>query len=62
MQIIYTPKAKLDLDYWVSTSNRLILTKILKISHSIKESPYRGIGKPEALRYNLNGYWSRRIT
>jgi toxin YoeB len=29
---------------------------------SIKESPFAGIGKPEALKYNLSGKWSRRIT
>jgi len=61
MQIIYTPAAKEHLDFWVNTGNKLILKKILLITESIIENPFKGIGKPEALKYELTGFWSRRI-
>ncbi|MRT17386.1 Txe/YoeB family addiction module toxin [Vitellibacter sp. q18] len=35
-----------------------IITKLLK---SIEETPFEGIGRPEALKYELTGFWSRRI-
>lgn len=62
MQIIYLPEAKKDLEYWVKTGNKSILKKITQITKSIIEDPYKGIGKPEALKYNLAPKWSRRIT
>ncbi|MBX9785523.1 MAG: Txe/YoeB family addiction module toxin [Chitinophagaceae bacterium] len=62
MQIIYTPKAKEQLDYWVKTGNKPVLKKILQLTNAIMESPYEGIGKPEPLKHELTGYWSRRIT
>ena len=61
MQIIYTPKAKEHLDFWVNTGNKPILKKILELTRSVIESPYEGIGKPEPLKHELTGYWSRRI-
>lgn len=61
MQIIYTPKAKEHLSFWVKTGNKSILKKILHITKSIIENPYEGIGKPEPLKHELTGYWSRRI-
>ena len=62
MQIIYTPKAKEHLDFWVKTSNKPVLNKIAILTKAILENPYEGIGKPEPLRHNLTGYWSRRIS
>ena len=35
--------------------------KIKKILSELEEDPYIGTGNPEALKYNLSGYWSRRI-
>jgi toxin YoeB len=62
MQIIYTPKAKEHLDFWIKTGNKSILKKILELTMSVIENPYEGIGKPEPLKHELSGYWSRRIT
>lgn len=62
MQIIYTPKAKEHLDFWAKSGNKAILKKILNLTNAIIENPFEGIGKPEALKYELTGYWSRRIT
>lgn len=62
MQIIYTPKAKEHLDYWVNSGNKPILKKIIELTKAVLKNPYEGIGKPELLKYELAGYWSRRIT
>ena len=62
MQITYTPEAKGQLDFWQKNGNKVILKKILQLTKAILENPYEGIGKPEPLKYELSGYWSRRIT
>ncbi|MGC4129461.1 MAG: Txe/YoeB family addiction module toxin [Bergeyella sp.] len=62
MEIIYLPQADEDLDYWIKTGNKVILKKIAQLTKSILENPYKGIGKPEALKYDLAPKWSRRIT
>ncbi len=62
MEIIYLPKADEDLAYWVKTGNKAILKKIAQLTRVILENPYKGIGKPEALKYDLAPKWSRRIT
>ena len=61
MQIIYTPKAKEHLDFFIKSGNKSILKKIFKLTKAIMENPYEGIGKPEPLKHELTGYWSRRI-
>ena len=61
MQIIYTPKAKEHLDYWINSGNKPMLKKIILLTKAIIADPYQGIGKPEALKHELTGYWSRRI-
>lgn len=61
MQIIFTPKAKKDLDFWVKSGNKNILRKINTLIEDIQLHPYEGIGKPEALKHELSGKWSRRI-
>jgi toxin YoeB len=61
MEIEITDKAKLDLDYWNKVKNESVLRRIRELLESILESPYKGIGKPEALKYGLSGKWSRRI-
>ena len=38
-----------------------MLKKINEIPKDIDRHPYKGIGKPEALKHSLSGYWSRRI-
>lgn len=61
MEIIYSPKAVEDLKYWKKTGNKAIQKKITNLIQAIQENPYEGIGKPEPLKYNLSGAWSRRI-
>jgi len=47
--------------YWQRTDKRM-LKRINTLIKDIQRSPYEGIGKPEPLRHDLSGYWSRRIT
>ena len=61
MEIEYTIQAKADLDFWKNSNNISVLKKIRKLIEAIVQDPYRGIGKPEALKYDLTGCWSRRI-
>jgi toxin YoeB len=62
MEIIYLPKAEEDLKFWVRTGNKAILKKIAQLTEAIVKDPFNGLGKPEALKYQLIGKWSRRIT
>lgn len=62
MEVIFLPDADDDLNYWISTGNRLVLKKIAQLIDHIKLNPYSGLGKPEPLKHNLSGAWSRRIT
>ncbi|MDQ6965767.1 MAG: Txe/YoeB family addiction module toxin [Mariprofundaceae bacterium] len=49
-------------DYlWWQTQDRKTLKRINKLIQETLRSPFEGIGKPEALRENLAGFWSRRI-
>ena len=62
MQIELSSTAMEHLLYWRKTGNKTMLSKIDKLTDAILANPYKGIGKPEALKYNLAPKWSRRIT
>lgn len=55
------PEAKADLDSWTKSGNKPVLKKITQLIESIAQTPFEGIGKPEPLKHNLTGCWSRRI-
>lgn len=59
--MIFLPDAEADLQFWVKSGNKPILKKIGQLIEDIKIQPFTGIGKPEALKHNLAGCWSRRI-
>ena len=61
MNIKFTPQGWDDYLYWQNT-DRKILKRINKLIVEIRRSPFEGTGKPEPLKHNLSGYWSRRIT
>ena len=50
-----------DLRYWVGTDRKTAL-RVLELVEAALRDPFQGIGKPELLRYVLEGCWSRRIT
>lgn len=49
-----------DFEYWTKEDRR-ILNRILQLLKDIDRNGYEGLGKPEPLRGDLSGYWSRRI-
>lgn len=61
MEIVFKDKALRDLDFWKSSGQNHIKTKISEIIVDISMHPTTGIGKPEELKYELSGFWSRRI-
>jgi toxin YoeB len=61
MKLLWTEKAWEDYLYWRS-SDPDILKKINALIEDIERNPFRGRGKPEALKFALAGWWSRRIT
>jgi len=61
MEVIYTPQAVEDLNYWKRSGNKAIQKKIQQLILAIIENPFEGIGKPEPLKHQLSGSWSRRI-
>jgi len=62
MEIIYQKRALEDLDFWKTSGNKQIQKKITELLNDIVQHPFTGIGKPEPLKYQLQGAWSRRIT
>ena len=61
MEIIYSATAQNDLVYWKEEDSEKIRFRISELIKAITESPFVGIGKPEPLKYELSGKWSRRI-
>ena len=61
MEVIFSPKALEDLKFWKKSGNKIIQKRIAGLIEAIKINPYEGIGKPEPLKHNLSGAWSRRI-
>jgi toxin YoeB len=60
VKIIFSERAWEDYLYWQKTDKK-ILNRINSLIKDIQRDPYNGIGKPEALKHGLSGYWSRRI-
>ena len=61
MQIDFSDKAKADLNFWIKSGNKGILKKIYSLIEDIQLHPFEGLGKPEELKHQLSGRWSRRI-
>lgn len=59
--IHFDPNAWEDFLFWLS-SDRKIARRITRLIGEIQRNPFSGIGKPEPLKGELSGYWSRRIT
>jgi toxin YoeB len=61
MEIAYGTKALEDIDYWKKSGNKKIQERISLLIEDIQQHPFTGIGKPEPLKHDLSGKWSRRI-
>lgn len=60
-RITLSEQARKEYLYFSQSGNKAILNKIAALLNDIAEHPYTGLGKPEPLKYELAGKWSRRI-
>lgn len=60
MNLQFDDNAIEELKYWVGTDKKKAL-KILNLIEEVGKTPFSGLGKPEPLKYTLQGCWSRRI-
>lgn len=60
MTKLWSEKAWEDFVYW-EASNKQVYKRIIQLLKDIDRNGYSGIGKPEPLKGDLSGYWSRRI-
>ena len=61
MKIVFADRGWEDFTYWVDT-DRKIASRIVRLIKDIERALFEGLGKPEPLRHDLAGFWSRRIT
>lgn len=59
-KLVWTDEAWEGYLYWQSQDKKT-LKRINKLLADTKKQPFEGLGKPESLRENLSGFWSRRI-
>jgi len=59
--IEFTEKGWEDFSWWLENDPE-IASRINDLLKSIMKTPFHGFGKPEPLKYDLRGFWSRRIT
>ena len=61
MDIVFTPHGWEDFEYWLDNDPATAL-RIKELIKAVRQDPFKGIGKPEPLKHDLKGYWSRWIT
>lgn len=62
MRIIWTENAWQDYQYWFKQNDKKVLKRIHLLINDIERTPFEGLGKPEPLKYDFSGWWSRKIT
>jgi toxin YoeB len=60
-EAVFQPEFIEDLRYWVETDRKIAL-RTFNLIEAILSDPFHGIGKPEPLKYLVQGAWSRRLT
>ncbi|MGV8938460.1 MAG: Txe/YoeB family addiction module toxin [Allorhizobium sp.] len=60
MNLLWTPHSWEEYEYW-QRSDPTMVEKINALIRDTKRSPFKGLGKPEPLKGDLTGFWSRRI-
>lgn len=60
-EIAFSHKFREDLQFWVKTDRKIAL-RLLDIVEAIERDPFKGIGKPEPLKFAGSDLWSRRLT
>lgn len=61
MKLVFADRGWEDFCFWID-HDRKIAKRLIRLVDECGRTPFEGIGKPEPLRDNLSGYWSRRIT
>lgn len=61
MNLLWTPNAWEEYLHW-QTADPKVLESINTLIEDIRRDPFKGLGKPEPLKHDLQGYWSRRIS
>ena len=56
----FEPRAFEDLTWWIRQDRKTAL-RIMRLIENIQKTPFEGLGKPEPLKHELSGLWSRRI-
>ena len=62
MKLIFSDNAWEDCLWWQSSGNEKGFERVNELIKAAKRVPFKGIGKPEPLKGDLRGWWSRRIT
>lgn len=60
-EAVFQPEFIEDLKYWVKTDRKTAL-RVITLVEAVLRNPFKGIGKPEPLKYLAPGVWSRRLT
>jgi toxin YoeB len=61
VKLVFSDQAWEDYQYWVNTNDK-VRERINELIKQCKRTPFKGTGKPEPLRGDLTGWWSRRIS
>jgi len=61
MHFEFTENGWEDFQYWIEIDTDIVI-KIKELLNEIRKTPFKGTGKPEPLKYDLKGFWSRRIS
>jgi toxin YoeB len=56
----FEPRAFEDLAWWIRQDRKSAL-RIMQLIENVQRTPFEGLGKPEPLKHQLSGLWSRRI-
>jgi toxin YoeB len=60
-EAVFQPEFIEDLKYWVKTDRKTAL-RVITLVEAVLRNPFKGIGKPEPLKYLAPRVWSRRLT
>jgi toxin YoeB len=60
-EAVFDIEFRRDLEFWIKVDRKIAL-KVMELVEAVMRDPFQGIGKPEALKHELAGCWSRRIT
>ena len=61
LDLVFADQGWEDLCFWIA-SDKKVAKRILRLIDECRKTPFEGIGRPEPLKENYSGFWSRRIT